>query len=178
MARNAEEYFKKTQGRLASTLRELPGIIGKEAMKFSMEAFENEAWSGNHQQPWKKRKNPTKWGKPDETNRKLLKKTGELMRSVRITRQTNDRVWVGAGGTTTVHYAGVHNAGFRGVVNQNVRAFTRKMKNGKTQSVKAHSRTINQNIPKRQFLGTERDSPYLKARIRRACLVELKKIMK
>lgn len=177
MARNAEEYFKKIQGRLANTLRDLPAIIGEEAVGFYLNSFEQEAWSGNHQQPWKKRKDPTKWGKPDETDRALLVKTGKLKRSIRVTRILNDKVFVGAGGPD-VPYAKVHNTGFRGVVKQEVRPFTRRLKNGKSAKVKGFNRTIHQNIPRRQYIGTERDSPYLKARIRRACLVELKYIMK
>lgn len=177
MAKSAAEQFAKIQRRLAETLRTLPAIIGEEAVNFSLESFEKEGWLGDTQENWKKRKNPTKWGKRDETDRALLVKTGKLKRSVRITRILNDRVRIGAGGAD-VPYARVHNYGFRGKVDQKVNAFTRKMKDGKTQNVKAHNRTINQNIPKRQFIGTEGQSQYLRARIRRACLAELKKIMK
>jgi len=171
------EQMAKIQTRLADTLRTLPAIIGEEAVNFSLQAFDQQAWSGDVQQAWKKRKNPTKWGKADETDRALLVKTGKLKRSVRITRILNDRVRIGAGGSD-VPYARVHNFGFRGKVNQKVNTFTRRMKNGKVQNVKAHDRTIHQNIPKRQFIGSEKDSQYLRARIRRACIAELKKVMK
>lgn len=177
MAKSVAEQMVKIQSRLAETLRTLPAIIGEEAVNFSLESFDKQGWLGDIHEPWKKRKNPSKWGKADETDRALLVKTGKLKRSVRITRILNDRVRIGAGGSD-VPYARVHNFGFRGKVNQKVGAFTRKMKNGKTQNVKAHDRTINQNIPKRQFIGTEGHSQYLRARIRRACLVELKKIVK
>lgn len=177
MAKSAAEMFDKIQERLASTLRALPAIIGEEAVNFSIEAFDKEQWTGNSTDRWAKRKNPTKWGKADETDRALLVKTGKLKRSIRVTRILNDRVWIGAGGAD-VPYAHAHNYGFKGTVNQNVNAFTRKMKNGKTITVSAHSRKILQNIPKRQFIGGEKDSPYLKARIRRVVLLELKQIFK
>ncbi|WP_313253158.1 phage virion morphogenesis protein [Empedobacter sp.] len=171
------DRLKKIQDGLAQTFRILPPILGEEAVNFSLNSFDQEAWSGESQQVWNKRKNPTKWGKPDETGRALLVKTGQLKRSIRITRITNNVVYIGAGGADTP-YARTHNFGFRGKVDQNVRAFTRKMKNGKTQQVKEHQRTIHQNIPKRQYIGGDKDSPYLKARLRRASIVELKKIFK
>ena len=177
MAKTAAEQFAKIQQRLAQTLRTLPAVIGEEAVNFSLEAFDKEAWNGYTTDNWAKRKNPTKWGKADETDRALLVKTGKLKRSVRITRILNDRVRIGAGGAD-VPYARAHNFGFRGKVHQNVNAFTRKMKNGKTQNVKAHQRTINQNIPQRQFIGGEKHSPYLRARVRRAILLELKQVLK
>lgn len=171
------EKLKNIQEKLANTLRILPPILGEEAVNFSLNSFDQEAWSGNSQETWKERKNPTKWGKVDDPGRALLVKTGQLKRSIRITRITNNIVYIGAGGADTP-YARVHNYGFRGKVDQNVRAFTRKMKNGKKQNVSEHKRTIFQNIPKRQFIGNEKDSPYLKARLRRASIVELKKIFK
>jgi len=170
------DRLKKIQERLANTLRTLPPILGEEAVNFSLNSFDQQAWSGNSQETWKKRKNPTKWGKSDDTGRSILIKTGQLRRSIRITRISNNLVYIGAGGADTP-YARVHNYGFRGKVEQNVRPFTRKMKDGKTQKVKEHKRTIFQNIPKRQFIGGDKDSPYLKARLRRITILELKKII-
>ncbi|WP_312133411.1 phage virion morphogenesis protein [Empedobacter sp.] len=171
------DRLKKIQEGLAQTFRNLPPILGEEAVNFSLNSFDQEAWSGDFQDTWQNRKNPTKWGKPDDTGRALLVKTGQLKRSVRVIRITNNMVYIGAGGADT-HYARAHNFGFRGKVDQNVRAFTRKMKNGKSQQVKEHKRTIHQNIPKRQYIGGDKDSPYLKARLRRASVLELKKIFK
>lgn len=171
------DRLKKIQDGLAQTFRILPPILGEEAVNFSLNSFDQEAWSGNFQETWKQLKNPTKWGKTVDTSGNLLIKTGQLRRSVRIIRITNNMVYIGAGGADTP-YARAHNFGFRGKVDQNIRAFTRKMKNGKTQQVKEHQRTIHQNIPKRQYIGGDKDSPYLKARLRRASIVELKKIFK
>ncbi len=178
MAKKSADQFAKIQERLAKTLRTLPEIIGNEVVSFSLESFEKEAWSGSNQEVWEKRKNPTKWGKADETDRALLVKTGKLKRSIRITRIVNNVVYVGAGGTD-VPYARVHNYGFRGQVNQTVRTFKRKNnKTGKTVEVKAHERIILQNIPQRRFIGAEKDSPLLKARLRRISVEELRKIFK
>ncbi|MDM1061932.1 phage virion morphogenesis protein [Empedobacter falsenii] len=173
------DRISKLQKKLADTIRILPPILANEAINFSLNSFDQEAWSGNSQEVWKKRKNPTKWGKPDETGRALLMKTGQLKRSIQVVREDIDNgiIYIGAGGADTP-YARAHNFGFRGKVDQNVRAFTRKMKNGKTQQVKEHQRTIHQNIPKRQYIGGDKYSPYLKARLRRASVLELKKIFK
>ncbi|MDM1093410.1 phage virion morphogenesis protein [Myroides odoratimimus] len=177
MAKKSADQFAKIQERLAGTLRVLPEIIGNEVVNFSLNSFEQEAWSGDSQQVWKKRKNPTKWGKPDETDRALLVKTGKLKRSIRVIKIVENRVYVGAGGSD-VPYAKVHNYGFRGVVNQKVRTYKRKGRAGKPIEVKEHDRTIHQNIPKRQFIGGEKDSPYLKARLKRVAVAELRKIFK
>ena len=170
------DRLKKIQERLAETVRQLPPILGEEALNFSLNSFDQQAWSGNSQETWKKRKNPTKWGKSDDAGRSLLIKTGQLRRSIRI-RIDKNVIYLTAGGADTP-YARAHNYGFRGKVEQNVRPFTRKMKNGTTQKVKEHKRTIFQNIPKRQFIGGDKDSPYLKARLRRTVIRELKQILK
>jgi hypothetical protein len=56
---------------------------------------------------------------------------------------------------------------------------TRKSRKLKVQTgtaiVKAHQRTINQNIPRRRFMG---NSPYLDARIKRVATAEFMKALK
>lgn len=173
------DRLEQIQQKLIETLRNLPPIMAEEAINFSLNSFDQQAWSGNSQEVWEKRKNPTKWGKTDDSGRALLIKTGQLRRSVRVIRIDNTKgiAYIGAGGPDTP-YAKAHNFGFKGKVDQKVNAFTRKMKDGKTVDVKAHDRTINQNIPMRKFIGSESDSPYLKARLKRVCIAELKKIFK
>lgn len=177
MAKKSAEQFAKIQQHLASTLRVLPEIIGNEVVSFSLESFEQEAWSGENKEVWEKRKDPTKFGQSDEKDRALLVKTGKLKRSIRITRIVENAVFVGAGGKD-VPYAKVHNYGFKGTVNQSVRSYKRKGKNGKPIDVKSHDRTIQQNIPQRRFIGGEKDSPVLKERLKRVVEEELKKIFK
>lgn len=176
MAKTAQQVFSIIQNKLANTLRALPAIIGEEAVNFSLENFDMEAWNGASIKNWVKRKN-TSWNrKNDDQGRALLVKTGKLKRSIRITKMLNDRVWVGAGGPD-VPYAKAHNFGFEGMVKQEVKPFTRRTKKGKAQ-VKGHTRTVYQNIPQRQFIGGEKDAPKLKQRIKNACKEEFIKIFK
>lgn len=167
----AEEVYDEIHKRIAQKIRELPPIMGNEAVAFAKNSFDQEAWSGDAQEPWKKRKNPTKWGKKDETGRKILTKTGALRRSIRVSRVEEKKVWIAAGGTG-IGYARVHNYGFRGPVKQYVKPFTRSVR-GKSQQVRGFSRTIHQNIPKRQFIGGKSESVYLRNRLRRVAMAEL-----
>lgn len=177
MAKSAEEAFRKIQDKLAQTMRDLPAIIGNEAVNFTIENFDRQGWLGDIVEPWQKRKNPTKWGKKDDEGRAILIKNTRLKRSIRVSKILEDRVTITAGGED-VPYARAHNYGFRGVVNQQVDEHYRKNKLGQNIKVSAHSRTINQNLPKRQFIGSEADSQYLKARIKRIVMAEIRKIFK
>lgn len=171
MARSVEEKLMKIQQNLANTFRELPAIIGEEIVNYSLDAFENEAWDGKG---WEKRKNPTKWGKPDDTERKLLVKTAKLKRSIRIAQIIEDKIIMSVGGAD-VPYARVHNDGFNGVVSQTVDGHLRRGKKGKIIRIKPFSRTINQHIPQRQFFG---NSPFLKEKIKKIVMQEIFKNLK
>ena len=114
-----EEVLRKKQEQAAEALRELPPIIGNEAVNFSLETFEKQSWPGNATEVWPKRKNPTKWGKADGGH-PLLQKTMKLKRSIRVTRIEDDKVWIGAGGAD-IPYARAHNEGFKGYVSQKVK---------------------------------------------------------
>lgn len=177
MFKSTEEALRKIQEKVAATLRELPPVIGEAAVNFTLDNFERQAWLGDNTEPWQKRKNPTKWGKRDETDRAILVKTAKLKRSIRISRIVDNAVYIQAGGTD-VPYARVHNEGFRGEVKQQVKPHTRKMKDGKTVGVSEFERTIQQNIPKRKFIGHESESPYLRAKIRRETLAYIRSRMK
>lgn len=172
----ADLYNKEIRPKIDKVIEELPVIYQNEAIVFFEENFDKQAWRGYSTQPWQKRKNPTKWGKKDETGRAILMKTGKGKDTIRPGRIENNIAYVLAGGTPAP-YMKAHNTGFTGVVNQNVRPFTRKIK-GKDQQVKGFSRTINQNIPKRQFIGGVNESPYLKARLHRIALLEFKQVFK
>ncbi|MDO5106128.1 phage virion morphogenesis protein [Capnocytophaga sp.] len=163
--------------RLAQKLQELPVILGEEVVNFSLENFDKQAWQGETEKPWAKRKNPTKWGKRDEEKRAILVKTGAGRRSIRVVRTEQYKVFIGAGGEVAP-YMRLHNYGFQGNVNQNVRPFQRKLKNGKVSNVSGFSRTINQNIPKRQFIGGENEAPRLKERLQKVVREELNQIFK
>lgn len=178
MAKSISDQFeKRIQQRLAKAFRELPAVLGEEAVNFSLESFDKEAWSGASQEVWLKRKNPTKWGKKDEVGRNLLIKTGRGRRTIRVSRVVENKAFIVAGGPEAP-YMKVHNNGFRGAVDQQVKPFTRRMRNGNTQQVSGFTRTIHQNIPQRRFIGGAKDSPYLRARLRRVTMAIIKKTIK
>ncbi|ODM52204.1 hypothetical protein BFF93_15760 [Elizabethkingia meningoseptica] len=176
MAKSLEEILAKKKERLAQTFRDLPAIVGNEVVNFTLENFEKQGWQGDSFEPWEKRKNPTAWGKKDDTGRALLVKSGKLKRSIRIASIQADKVTIAVGGAD-VPYARVHNEGFKGTINQQVKEHIRRGKNFKNIKVSAFNRTIQQNIPKRQFIGSEEQSPILKERIKKVCLDEIKKAM-
>lgn len=159
-----EEKLKEMQASLAEKLRQLPPIIGEEVVNFALDNFQNESWEGK---PWQKRKNPTKWGKADDEGRALLVKTGKLKRSIRVGEIMEDKVSIIAGGED-VPYARAHNEGFQGLVHQHVREHFRTTRKMKTVKVKAHDRVIDQNIPKRPFIGNWYESAELEKRINQA----------
>ena len=162
-----EDKIREAQQELAGKLRQLPPIIGEEVVNFALDNFQREAWQSSGAHPWQKRKNPTKWGKKDEEGRALLVKTGKLKRSIRVGAIRDDKVSIIAGGAD-VPYAKAHNEGFQGLVHQHVREHFRTTRQMKNIRVKAHDRTIFQNIPKRQFIGNWNESPELAERINQA----------
>lgn len=161
--------IKELERRFRSVTLRLPVIAGNEVVNFALDNFKRQAWLGDTVEPWKPRKNPTKWGQtPKRNGRAILVDSGRLRRSPRIIRTTPDMVVVG----TDVPYARAHNEGVRLGVIQTVKPFQRKMKTGKTVNVKEHIRHTNQNIPRRQFLG---NSQYLTNRLRRTAMAEYMK---
>ena len=174
---SAEEVFSQLQEKLANKFRELPPIIGEEAVNFSLENFDAQGWQGDSFEQWQKRLNPNAWGKKDDPGRALLIKTGKLRRSIRVSKIVEDSVYVQAGGAD-VPYAKAHNEGFTGAVNQSVGEHFRNGKKGENIKVSAFARTIQQNIPKRKFIGGENESSQLRNRIRTKILEELKTIIK
>lgn len=177
MFKTAEEAMQKLQDALSQTFRELPPIIGEEAVNFTIENFDAQGWQGDSFEPWQKRLNPNAWGKKDDTSRAILIKTAKLKRSIRISRIVDDAVYIQAGGAD-VPYAKAHNEGFTGEVTQEVSEHIRKTKNLKNVKVSAFKRTIQQNIPKRKFIGDAYESSQLRARLRAVQLEHFRKRMK
>ena len=177
MFNNSEEAFRKLHDNLAETFRELPPIIGEEVVNFTIENFESEGWQGDSFEAWPKRKNPNAWGKADDPDRALLVKTAKLKRSIRISRIIDDAVYIHAGGAD-VPYARAHNEGFSGAVTQNVKEHIRKSKTFKNIKVSAFQRTIQQNIPKRKFIGSAHESSQLRQRLLKVQLEHFRKKFK
>jgi phage gpG-like protein len=87
--------------------RDLPIIIGKEAVEHFKKNFQKESWERNKWIEVKRRENP--WTKGAKRTRKILTgDTGDLGRSIQYTPES---------GKTTVHsdliYAAVHNWGLK-----------------------------------------------------------------
>jgi phage gpG-like protein len=162
---NPEDQIRALQKRFKSVLGRMPRILGNEVVNFTLDNFQRQGFLGNSFEPWAKRKEG--WGKDNRKGRAVLTNTGRLRRSVRIVQATQDMVVIG----TDVPYAKAHNEGLRIGLIQTVKSFTRKS----GVEVKAHTRRVNQNIPRRKFMGK---SPYLEARLKRVTTAELMKELK
>jgi phage gpG-like protein len=158
------EYFAMLD-RVSRVVDTLPRRAAMEAVNFTKDRFKQQNWLDNTTQPWKKRK-AVKGETKRSSRRSTLVKSGRLRKSPRVIHADHNSAIMG----TDVEYAQVHNDGFRGRVNQRVRSHIR---NGK--KVKSFKRTLNMNIPQRQFIG---DSAVQDARIQRMMTVEITKAIK
>lgn len=164
------QFIKQAQ----QATNSLPVVLGNTALNFALDNFRNQGFLNHTLQRWPNRK-PT-WKKDTRPGRNLLIDTGRLRRAGRIVYLTPESVTLG----WDVPYAKAHNDGLRIGLIQTVKAHTRgkfyhdevsapgarKAKYTATRvgdtSVNAHTRRINQNIPRRQFIG---DSPYLRTKM-------------
>ena len=160
-----EQGIAQLQKQFRSALLRVPVIVGAEAVNFSLDNFRAQGFLGNTFEKWPQRKKS--WVKDKRPNRALLVDTGKLKRSIRVVRATPNEVVIGS----DVAYARAHNEGLRIGLIQSVKGFTRKSGVG----VSAHTRRVNQNIPRRRFMG---NSPYLDARLKRAVTLQLAKEIK
>lgn len=185
--------IREIEQRVKKVLQVAPLILGNDAVNFFKDTFRSKGWPGQTMEPWKPRKAVTAWGKtPRNRGRNLLVDTGRLKRSIRLISSSNLKAVIG----TDVPYAKAHNEGFRGTITQNVKSHNRNLTTlgvtkkteqkrstritfgrvvtGQT-TVKAHTRTIHQNIPRRQFMG---NSPYLTKQLQRRFTAELMKSLR
>lgn len=130
-------------------LRTAPRVLGNDALNFFLDSFKRQGWQGATFQPWAPRKYAAK-----DKGRAILVKTARLKRSLQLSTVESLSFKV----STDVPYAKPHNEGLNQLVNQSVKAHSRKGKLGKTQQVKAYSRAMQINMPRRQFMG---ESPVL-----------------
>lgn len=154
-----EQGIRQLERQFKSVFLRLPLIVGNVAVNFVLENFRQQGFLGNTFQSWAKRKDG--WKKDRRSGRNILIGTGRLRRSIRITYVNIDGVAIGS----DVPYAKAHNEGLRIGQIQSVKSFVRKS----GVSTKAHTRRIDQNIPKRQYMG---DSPYLRTQIKRVVSAE------
>jgi phage gpG-like protein len=163
---NFEQYEQKFR----DALTYLPAMLGNDAVNFFLDSFTKQGWQGNVFEAWKPRRSVS-WGRKNGKGRALLVQSGRLRRSIRITAISGMTVTIG----TDVPYAKAHNEGLRLGMIQQVKSFTRKNPFGGATTVKPFTRRINQNIPKRQFMG---DSPYLQAKLKRRLEAEIMKVFR
>lgn len=121
----------------------IPRRVGAEGVRFFKQSFK---WQGFKQSLALTRWQNRKGGKRNK-GRALLIDTGRLRRSIRVTGSGADYVRVG----TDVPYARIHNEGGRITGTASVRPHKRKGR-----PVKGHTRNVNLNIPKRQFMGNSK----------------------
>lgn len=148
--------------RLRQLHKRFPELAAIEAVNFSKERFVAKNWLDRSANRWQPRKK--------ESRGSLMAKTGRLKRSVRKLKTTRNSVTIG----TDVPYAQIHNEG--GSINNrvNVQAHSRVRK-GRAERVKAHTRQMNIRMPKRQFIG---ESAILLRRIERMLDKQIKEILK
>lgn len=159
--------LEQMQQQMIVVLKRAPVLLGNEALNFFLDRFKDQAWLGSSKEKWAPRKKVSKWGKKTaRNNRNILIDSGRLRRSVRIIRTGALDVTLGS----DVPYARAHNEGLRLGVIQSVRSFNRRTKTGKRVTVKAHTRRINQRLPKRQFMG---NSPYLTQKLTRTLAADI-----
>lgn len=156
--------------------RQMPDIIGREAVNFVKDRFRFGGWVDTAFKKWKLR-NPDK--RPGGA---VLVKSKRLRDSVHISSKSEAGVTI----TANMPYAQAHNEGFKGTVTQKVKAHRRKMPHRSTYKaamgkehkrstgvkwekqssgvafVKAFTRVVNMDIPQRQFMG---DSPFFMKRL-------------
>jgi phage gpG-like protein len=160
-----EQSIRLIERQFRSVFLRLPLIVGNTAVNFVLDNFQRQGFLGATFQAWAKRRQG--WKKDRRSGRNILIGYGRLRRSIRLTYIGSDSVKIG----TDVPYAKAHNEGLRIGQIQTVKGFTRK--NGSI--VSEHKRRINQNIPRRQYIG---DSPYLRNQINRNATAEFMKEIK
>lgn len=173
--------FLQNLNKLKNFDRDIPILVGAEAVRFSKERFTQGNWIDINTVPWKKRK--VQRGSRKRNQRGTLIDSGKLFRSIRVIEKNMNYVVIG----TDVAYAQAHNEGFNDTVQvpahkrgqfskskagtgifsirtRKERTKTVIAKTGES-TVKAHSKKLN--LPKRQFIG---NSFYLSKNIERVVL--------
>lgn len=107
--------------------------------------------AGGRPKKWRPLKPATKKRKKTQ---KTLIETGRLRDSITFKLENKGRRLVVG---TNIGYAATHQFGFKGRVEQRVRAHSRRTRSGKQTTVRAHRRTIHQHIPARPFILIQKE---------------------
>lgn len=164
-----EHQFAKVVENYKAFKKSLAVNIGEEAINFAKDNFRRQGFKDAILMKWRRRKS----GAPRNQGRAILVDTGQLKRSIRITRISpgGNRIYIGS----NVKYAQIHNEGGRVSGTASVRSHYRRTRSGARARVRAHSRNVNFRMPKRQFIGPSRE---LNKGIRRMIQLKLIKVFK
>lgn len=128
---------------LSRIKKELPEYISTTAVNWFTQSFRKQGFTDAGLKRWQKRSRRNR-----DTGRAILVKTGDLKRSIRKKRVTFRRMSI----QSSLPYAEIHNEGGTVKGTFKVKEHTRKIR-GKQRTIKAHNRTVNFEMPKRQFMG-------------------------
>lgn len=128
----------------------VPNIIAETATEYFQEAFNKQAWNNVSWQALNKNYE----SKKTRGRGRILTASGILQRSIRPTVVSASRIVISAGNSKTP-YARAHNEGLKITGTRRIRNYTNKnfMGKGKPVKIKAHTRRVNYQMPKRQFMG-------------------------
>lgn len=124
-----------------------PGMVAETATEYFKASFKSKSWDGQAWQPYQNKAREPRRGS-------LMQRTNALASSIRPSQVTPSRVVISAG-NSRVKYARVHNEGGRVSGTRQIRPYTNRnfMGKGKRVPIRAHSRTVNYNMPQRRFMG-------------------------
>lgn len=154
MSKNSGKINAFFDGFDESFRNQVPNVIAETATEYYQDRFQEQEWNGVPWQPlsegYARRKTKGKG--------RILTKTSNLQRSIRPKDVTPNRVTITAG-STKVPYAKVHNEGEQISEVQYVRPHNKPnfMGKGKSVAIKGHKREVNFKMPKRQFMGFNRE---------------------
>lgn len=148
------EWFKTFDQRFEVAV---PEMIEETATKFFKDRFKTQEWD---QVPWPALNEKYAASKRFGRGR-ILTAEGHLTSTIRPTVVNANRVVISAG-SATVPYARIHNEGLRVTGMVKVREHNNRnfMGKGKAVKIRAHNRSMNYQMPQRQFMG---HSPFLNA---------------
>lgn len=133
-------------------VQKVPKRIAADAERHFKMSFRHQGFIDETLVPWKPTEKPRANSRGKVLQGRILKRTGLLVNSIRVLRADWNRVEITAGGQH-VPYAQIHNEGGRIQGTFNVRAHTRRKRDGSKVPVRAFQRKVNTVIPQRQFMG-------------------------
>lgn len=166
---SVKHNYKQVTERYGRLKANLTKLVGNEAVNFAKDNFRKQGFEEfpGRVRKWKKRRG----GAPRDKGRAILVDTGKGKRSIRVGQTTPTTVKI----VTDTDYMQAHNDGLRIQGTARVRAHQRRTRTGKVTTVRAHTRQVNFQMPKRQFIGP---SDELNRRVNKRYQLELIKVFK